>query len=1373
MTIRQAIAHHAPGNVAPMFKLTAVNAKLHPNRQRGERLTVNGLDPFYCANLGFVLPDTRHAGVETEPCSPGGVEKPRNNPSMLPLQWISSHGHSNDMSCRQASEALLYFTSKWYQTFHSLSPIPPSLNASPYLQMTLVNLTSTGKPVTVYMNEECCEQNHEEILLLPLNKAKTQYITVRRSDLKSIQESVCDDHIGIDHVYHLNDSAFKSMVTSIQPTVIQHNFQCQPIPNDQRKLVPQQHGQGTSKIKKLLALNKRSHLKVRPLPSRESMPFEYSSTFDLSTTSSLLEDEKYESKDIQSCSTKPNGDAHNVSECQSIPTKMSKPSKNDKIFYLHKVAPDRPLRKLGEAKLKGGAVPCQETGSSSSSLKFSKDLSILNVLRRHAYQNALEVILPTRNISSETLRSSVERVLRERAASQSRTTSNQQATSVRHRVRQRYAEAHQSRTESLTRDVDRDCATVRLTRLPFDSKEVTQLLHASDYSKIVQQVGNPSTALKPDSYIPSHFIVGVAYFKMTRYSEAREHFKKCESVAKEAGRDGDIMVCNAYLGDIEYTSQNYTKAAQFYKTAIEHYAPGNVAPMFKLTAPSLSAVNAKLASSYRNASMMIPAIQHYKSAIGEARTDRDRLSAHTSLGNLYQSMGDNGNALEQYKESIQLAEKLSDYISLGWAHGNIGNAYLGLNRKDEALYHLQKSLDLAVEYEQTYQAIGRAYNNLGTAYQSMSDLDKAEEFYDLALSHALYGNDIPGQARVYGNIGNVYMLRKNYDRAVPHYSEVLTLSNDPSTINTARHNRGCAYYDWATSLYRKNALVNSAGPNYECTIHHAKCDKDECLRDLPHKAKELYREGSKDLQEVVKFHEERLEHIKGSAKGLTLSVSLFELNSRTFHRLQDCLVSLHQYEEALVVAEQSRARTLGELLLKRKGEEAAFSSPLSYGEIEFILKSHECPLLYFSYTGARLICWLFLPHIGGVDMKSFEIPLAEDQFNGKSFNHFLRYSLTENLVERSFEMYQAIRYSDEGPDSEVQALYRLVGKPTLKILRENGHSSDSQKVTTISDSYTSLLPLTCLFDGDSKSFLGDSFFFNKIPSLMTMGVINKSPDIKVDLGGDSRDFCIVGDPNIPPFYHKGELWSLGRLPHARKEAEWVAHALNTTPVLGDQATKSSLLIRLMNAKVVHIATHGSASTGFLAFSSYFVHANERLAGRNQVHGTNVLLYPEDIEKLTFSPQHPALVVLSSCNSGRGVLKADGIQGMARAFILAGAQSVLTTLWKVPDESASVFMQFFYQYLLDEMKSSLALQKAILSIRCFAKYSQYIHWSGYQLTGRDIQFLSKPSQSSIALKKRLGEPSVFPRLASVKKLENALVNSPCLPTDVQVHTCIIY
>ena len=890
----------------------------------------------------------------------------------------------------------------------------------------------------------------------------------------------------------------------------------------------------------------------------------------------------------------------------------------------------------------------------------------------------------------------------------------------------------------------------------IDYEEITKLLRIPDYHSIIQLGGVRSQHLSPKSGISAHFITGVAYFKLSKYDKATEEFQESQSLAKSLKRDGDVMLCSAYLGDIQYASQKYLKAAEHYKTAIKHYALTSVAFYFKLTPPTLSAIHAKRASSFRNVSRMVEAVQDYRTAISVAHTDRDRLSAHTSLGNLYQSMGENSKALEEYKESIKLATHLSDHVSLGWAHGNIGNAYLGLNRKDEALFNLHKSLDLATEYERTPQAIGRTYNNLGTAYQSTNDLDKAEEYYDLALSQAIFGNDKAGQARVYGNIGNVHMLRKNYERAIPHYGEVLQLSKDPATVSTARHNRGCAYYEWATSLLGKVPM--------EVHYHGPKCDVDVCLSHLPAKAKELYRKGSEDLEEVMKYHEEKFQHIKGSTQGLTLSVSLFESNSRTFHRLQDCLVNLHKSERALEVAEKSRARTLGELMLKRKSKDLKqqLNSPLDFEQIASIVKSQRNPLVYLSYTGARLIGWVFTLCSDEVSMNVFEIPLADDQFDDKSFDYYLRYTLTEKLVERSFEMYRTIQY-DEVSSSPVQMLFELLAAPIQKLLSSNG---SNQQVIFISDSYTSLLPLACLHDKNSGSFFGDRHCFKLAPSLLTLGIMNQLPEVIVTLPPDQQDVCVIGDPNIPPFTLNGEVWTLGKLPYARREAEWVAFALQTTPILNENATLTSFLTRSMSAKVIHIATHGSASYGFLAFATFATSAKS--GSRVYVPAENVLLYPDKVEQLHISP---ALVVLSSCDSARGTVKADGIQGMARAFILAGAQSVLTTLWKVPDESASVFMQFFYQYLLDGLKSSFALQKATLSVRCFAKYSQYIHWSGYQLTGRDIHFSTAATEvEKIFLRDRLGTPSVFPRLQSIKMLEIVLVKNTALPTDIQV--CII-
>lgn len=223
-----------------------------------------------------------------------------------------------------------------------------------------------------------------------------------------------------------------------------------------------------------------------------------------------------------------------------------------------------------------------------------------------------------------------------------------------------------------------------------------------------------------------------------------------------------------------------------------------------MLAPSLSSLHSKQAASLRNASKVMAAVQAYKNAIATAESKRDQLSAHTSLGNLYQSVGENASALKEYEQSIVLSDDLKDHVALGWAHGNIGNAYLSLYQREKALFHLEKSLELGVQHEPTPQAIGRAYNNLGTAHQALNELDKAQSYYDLALSQAVYGNDIPGQARVYGNIGNLLMVQKKYDSAIAHYTETLSISSDRSTCSTAYHNRGCARYE----------KQRSTGPNW-------------------------------------------------------------------------------------------------------------------------------------------------------------------------------------------------------------------------------------------------------------------------------------------------------------------------------------------------------------------------------------------------------------------------------------------------------------------------------------------------------------------------------------------------------------------------------
>ena len=158
------------------------------------------------------------------------------------------------------------------------------------------------------------------------------------------------------------------------------------------------------------------------------------------------------------------------------------------------------------------------------------------------------------------------------------------------------------------------------------------------------------------------------------------------------------------------------------------------------------------------------------------------------------------------------------------------------------------------------------------------------------------------------------------------------------------------------------------------------------------------------------------------------------------------------------------------------------------------------------------------------------------------------------------------------------------------------------------------------------------------------------------------------------------------------------------------------------------------------------------------------MFPKEIETLNISP------ALSSCDSARGQLKAEGVIGMARAFLSAGAHSVLLPLWKVPDESANIFMQFFYQFLVNGLPSLKALQRSMQCLRCFVKYSHYVHWSGFQIIGKEITFFRNPD-TRFPIQKLLGEVSVFPREYVRNIEENLLSTKNKIFSDIQV--CFTY
>ena len=99
-----------------------------------------------------------------------------------------------------------------------------------------------------------------------------------------------------------------------------------------------------------------------------------------------------------------------------------------------------------------------------------------------------------------------------------------------------------------------------------------------------------------------------------------------------------------------------------------------------------------------------------------------------------------------------------------------------------------------------------------------------------------------------------------------------------------------------------------------------------------------------------------------------------------------------------------------------------------------------------------------------------------------------------------------------------------------------------------------------------------------------------------------------------------------------------------------------------------------------------------------------------------------LVVLSACETGHGGLSAgQGVYGLRRAFIVAGAETVITSLWKVHDQATGELMTLFYQRLLDPKSPQSrreAMQQAMATLRLQRGRAHPYYWAPFLVIGAD-------------------------------------------------------
>ncbi len=195
---------------------------------------------------------------------------------------------------------------------------------------------------------------------------------------------------------------------------------------------------------------------------------------------------------------------------------------------------------------------------------------------------------------------------------------------------------------------------------------------------------------------------------------------------------------------------------------------------------------------------------------------------------------------------------------------------------------------------------------------------------------------------------------------------------------------------------------------------------------------------------------------------------------------------------------------------------------------------------------------------------------------------------------------------------------------------------------------------------------------------------------------------------------RGGVGRLTRLAASGHEAQAIADLVPDPArfvASGLNATREAFLdADFSQFRVVHIATHGLVDSQYPALSSL---ALSRFDGSGRE--VNPFLRLDDIYNLNLNAE---LVVLSACETALGgEIRGEGLVGLTQGFLYAGAQSLVVSLWQVPDAATAQLMQRFYAAMFrDGRRPAEALRSAQLAIAAERRWSHPFYWGAFTLLG---------------------------------------------------------
>ena len=749
-------------------------------------------------------------------------------------------------------------------------------------------------------------------------------------------------------------------------------------------------------------------------------------------------------------------------------------------------------------------------------------------------------------------------------------------------------------------------------------------------------------------------------------------------------------------------------------------------------------------------------------------SDSGQAIEFNNLGWLYASLGDYEKAIEFYNKSLEIFRKQNNQFRQGNTLNNIAANYADVGDYKKALEINQEALKLRLAAKNV-EGEAITYNNMASCYSRLGDKQKAIDYYKRAIE--IHRQVDPRQLAIaLTNIGSAYRELGQLQNATDSLNEALQITR---RIGDQSEEAGTLSLLAQTELDEGKLLdakthVEAALASVESTRVSL---KDRKLRTTFFASVRKYHEVYLDV--LMRLHKENpaggfdVLALKASenARARSLLESLSEVKAeieqgvdpnllareRTVRRLISDKAELqmrllgrdHTEEQAAGMVKDLDALTaeydqIQTQIRQNNPRYTALTQPvsLSLAEIQSRLLDPDTVLLEYAVGTEKSYAFL----VSQSSLKTFELPKRDEVEKASRRVYDLitasdRVVPNETLAQRNKRLDQA----DSDYPAAASALSQMLLGPLASELK-------SKRLLLVAEGVLQYVPFAALPDPsiamatgpDQQPLIANHEIIN-LPSASVLGVLRdetrsrsratKLVAVFADPVFDPQDQRISGVEEKRPVdvstsaqagdvkrsAEESGLNGFARLRFSRAEAEQIMQlvAKNSSLAALDFAANRTAATSadLKQYRIVHFATHGLVNTRHAELSGIVLSLVDK-----QGKPENGFLRLYDIYNMNLSAE---LVVLSACQTALGKdIKGEGLVGLTRAFMYAGASRIVASLWRTEDRATALLMKRFYEGMLagNGMSPSAALRKAQLSMWQDKRWRQPRYWAAFTIQG---------------------------------------------------------